>query len=108
VLRAAFSPRAVALPQMMVKRMEQLRADLNRLGVRLSRRTLNATWNYCAAAVSMLSLEPSAVLDLALSQRAVPAILASAPLSALAELSKVLSDLPRCKRLLSEGLPIQM
>ena len=88
--------------------MEKFRADLALLGVSLSRKTLDALWNYCAAAIPAMSLEPSAVLDLALAQRAIPAVLASAPLDALAALPKLLDDLPHCAALLKEAFPVQV
>ena len=96
------------LPANVTKRMEKLRSDLAVLGIRLSRGTLNALWRYCAAAIPLMPLEPSAVLDMALAQRAIPAILASAPVDALAALPKLLSDLPRCKALLDQPLPIEV
>ena len=88
--------------------MEKLRADLALLGVRLSRKSLDALWNYCAAAIPAMPLEPSAVLDLALAQRALPAVLASAPLDALAALPQLLDGLPRCAALLQEAFPVEV
>ena len=107
-LKCAFAPTLTVLPSNVVKRMEKLRSDLAVLGVRLSRGTLNALWRYCAAAIPLMPLEPSAVLDMALAQRAIPAILASAPVDALAALPKLLCDLPRCKTLLEQPLPIEV
>ena len=107
-LKCAFAPTMAVLPANVTKRMEKLRSDLAVLGIRLSRGTLNALWRYCAAAIPLMPLEPSAVLDMALAQRAIPAILASAPVDALAALPKLLSDLPRCKALLDQPLPIEV
>jgi len=107
-LKCAFAPTLTVLPPNVVKRMEKLRSDLAVLGIRLSRGTLNALWRYCAAAIPMMPLEPSAVLDMALAQRAIPAVIASAPVDALAALPKLLSDLPRCKSLLDQPLPIEV
>jgi hypothetical protein len=45
---------------------------------------------------------------MALAQRAIPAILAGAPVDALPALPKLLSDLPRCKALLDQPLPIEV
>lgn len=107
-LRAAFAPQPDAIPEAQQQRMQKLRADLALLGIRLSRRTLTALWNYCAAAIPTMQLEPSAVLDLALAQRAIPTLLAGAPLSALVALPKLLEDLPRCSALLKQPLPVQI
>ena len=107
-LQRAFAPQPGDLPASVTKRMEALRSDLALLGIRFSRGTLNALWRYCAAAIPLMPLEPSAVLDLALAQRALPAILASAPLYALAALPRVLGDLPRCKALLEQPLPVSL
>ena len=107
-LRRAFAPKLEELPEAQCRRMEKFRADLALLGVSLSRKTLDALWNYCAAAIPVMPLEPSAVLDLALAQRALPAVLASAPLDALAALPKLLDDLPRCAALLKEAFPVQV
>ncbi len=107
-LKSAFAPTLTVLPPNVVKRMEKLRADLALMGVRLSRATLNALWRYCAAAIPLMPLEPSAVLDLALAQRALPFILATAPIDALSTLPKLLADLPRCKATLEQRLPIEV
>ncbi|MGN0803576.1 MAG: ATP-binding protein [Candidatus Faecivicinus sp.] len=107
-LKSAFAPPPGELPAHVTRRMEALRSELALLGIRLSRSTLNALWRYCAAAIPLMPVEPSAVLDLALSQRALPAILASAPLDALSALPRILSDLPRCKALLEQSLPIDL
>lgn len=107
-LRRAFAPKLEEMPEAQCRRMEKFRADLALLGVSLSRKTLDALWNYCAAAIPAMPLEPSAVLDLALAQRAIPAVLASAPLDALAALTKLLDDLPHCAALLKEAFPVQV
>lgn len=106
--KCAFAPTLSALPANVTKRMEKLRSDLGVLGIRLSRGTLNALWRYCAAAIPLMPIEPSAVLDMAIAQRALPAILASAPVDALSTLPKLLSDLPRCKAHLDQPLPIEV
>ena len=107
-LKCAFEPKLAALPETQMQRLEKLRADLALLDVRLSKKTLRAVWDYCAAAIPLMNLEPSAVVDLAVAQRVVPAILAGAPLSALSVLPSLLEDLPRSKRLLSQPLPITL
>lgn len=107
-LRSAFAPTIAALPANVLGRMEKLRSDLGVIGIRLSRGTLNALWRYCAAAIPLMPIEPSAVLDMAIAQRALPAILASASVDALSALPRLLSDLPRCKAMLDQPLPIEV
>lgn len=107
-LRSAFAPTLTTLPGNVLRRMERLRSDLGVMGIRLSRGTLNALWHYCAAAIPLMPVEPSAVLDMAIAQRALPAILASAPVDALSALPRLLSDLPRCRALLEQPLPIEV
>ena len=107
-LKRAFGPTLTVLPDAQAQRLEQLRADLALLDVRLSKKTLRALWNYCAAAIPLMNIEPSAVLDLAIAQRVIPAVLAGAPLGALTALPALLEDLPRSKRLLSQPLPIAL
>lgn len=107
-LRSAFAPTLTTLPAHVVRRMERLRSDLGVMGIRLSRGTLNALWRYCAAAIPLMPVEPSAVLDMAIAQRALPTILASAPVDALSALPRLLSDLPRCKAILEQPLPIEV
>lgn len=107
-LKAAFAAKEEALPDALAERMDALRKALEVLGIVLSRRTLTALWNYCAAAIPLMNESPQSVLDRALAARAVPAMLASAPLDALTALPKLLEDWPRSKALFAQPLPIQM
>ena len=90
----------------MEKRMQQLRSALNLHHVRLSRHTLNQMWRYCAAMLAACKASPAEVLDLAFAQKALPCILAEAPVECLKELKTMLADMPRSLALLEAPLPI--
>lgn len=107
-LRSAFAPQPDVIPKSELERMVKLRSDLELLGINIPRKTLDALWNYCCAAIPAMSAVPSDVIDLALAQRALPAILAGAPLEAIAALPSLLEGYPRCKQLLSHPMPIQI
>lgn len=106
-LREAFAPQPDAIPETLRTRMDGLRRALGALDIRLSRRTLTALWNACAAEIPLSGRAPSEILDRALAERALPAVLASAPMEALTALPKLLEDFPRCRALLREPLPIR-
>ena len=69
--------------------------------------TLTALWNACAAEIPRSGRAPSEILDRALAERALPAVLASASMEALTALPKLLEDFPRCRALLRQPLPIR-
>lgn len=106
-LREAFAPQNDAMPETLIARMDGLRRELGTLGIRLSRRTLTALWNACAAEIPRSGRTPSEILDRALAERALPAVLASAPMEALTALPKRLEGFPRCLALLRQPLPIR-
>ncbi len=106
-LREAFAPQPDAIPETLRTRMDGLRRALGALDVRLSRRTLTALWNACAAEIPRSGRAPSEILDRALAERALPAVLASASMEALTALPKLLEDFPRCRALLRQPLPIR-
>lgn len=99
-LRRIFTPTR-EVPGELEQRLKTLREKLARLGILLDRRTLDDLWVYCAVAVPMMQCAPMKVLDLALAQRALPAILASAPMEALHELPNLLADMPTCLELMA-------
>lgn len=106
-LENIFRPHAEAVTEEVRERMARLRADLAAHGVRLSRRTLDAVWLFCAAAAPLLrERSPMQALDLALAHRALPALLSSAPLEALKAMPEMVTDLEECKKLLERPLPI--
>ena len=96
------------LPAAIEARMETLRVALGRLGALISRRALDEAWQYCALMLSALgeNADPLPVLDRAVAQRILPALLASAPIEALAGLSNALEGLPLSRALLTQPLPI--
>lgn len=105
-LRRALDPGREELPGEVSLRMATLRRDLQKLGWTLNRRTLDETWRYTACACRLMTCAPLEALDWALSQRALPAMLAAMELEALHELPLLLSDMPRCLRLMDQPLPL--
>lgn len=102
-----FRPHPEAVSEEAADRMARLRAALGERGVRLSRRTLDAVWNFCAAAAPLLrDHSPLQALDIALARRALPAVLSAAPLEALKALPEMVADLEECRKLLESPLPI--
>ena len=106
-LRGIFRPEPEAVGEEARERMERLRQELARCGVRMSRRTLDAVWALCASIAPLLREHaPLQALDIALARRALPAILASAPLEALRALPEMVADMEECQKLLESPLPI--
>ena len=65
-LNNIFRPRAEAVTEEVRGRMARLRADLAAHDVRISRRTLDAVWDFCAAAAPLLrEHSPMQALDMA-------------------------------------------
>ncbi|MBE5807152.1 MAG: hypothetical protein E7317_02305 [Clostridiales bacterium] len=107
-LRRAFGPGKGTMPHNVLTHMDRLRKALSLAGLRLSRGTLDRLWTYCAAAIPLMPLEGSAVLDMAFAQLALPLILATAPVKSLHALSGILSDMPRSLALMEQPLPIEV
>jgi len=98
------------LPAAMEGRMDALRTALNRLNVPVSRRALDDAWRYCALMLWALgdNADPVAILDRAVAQRILPAVLASAAPDALYALPSILEGLPMSQALLTQPVPITM
>ena len=98
------------LPAAMEARMDALRTGLSRRGATLSRRALDDAWRYCALMLRSLgeSADPIAVLDRAVAQRLLPALLASASPEALRALPMLLEGLPLSRELLRRPVPIML
>ena len=107
-LCAVFADESYTVSDAAQQRLQALRVALGAYGMRLSRRTLNAMWRYCAAGEKLMQRDALAVLDLAIAQRALPVILATAPLEALHRLPELLKDLPVSLKLLSQPLPLEI
>lgn len=105
-LRAAFPIQANAIPEPIFARLNRLIADCALIGVRPSRRALNAVLSYLSAAIPLMEIAPLSLLDQAIAERILPAILAGAPMNALRALPNLFSDLPKCTALLAEPLPV--
>ena len=107
-LRAAFLDDAAELPAAAVQKLQKLRDGLALDGVRLSHHTLDLMWSYCAAVIKLNLMPAGDALDLAFAQKALPCILAEAPIGCLARLRTLLSGMPRSLALLEAPLPIQI
>ncbi|MBQ2955771.1 MAG: hypothetical protein IJE08_04840 [Clostridia bacterium] len=104
-LKKIFAPGA-ELPGEITERMRALREKLAANGMYLSRRTLADLYNYCSAVLPYMTCTPLEILDLALAQRAMPALLATANLDGLHILNKLLPDMPKCLQILGSSLPL--
>jgi hypothetical protein len=94
------------VPGMIEERLERLRKALEEIGYRLDRRTLNETWSFCSRMARMSKLQEADILDLALCQRVLPAMLAGMELKQLIKLPELLCDMPRCMALMDTPLPL--
>ena len=107
-LRNAFLKDVAELPPALERRLQKIRAELAVHGVRLSRRTLDMMWHYCGAMLAACRISAGEALDLAFAQKALPCILAEAPVACLAELKTMLSGMAHSLALLNSPLPIQI
>lgn len=98
------------MPESLEPRMNALRRKLAEHGVTLSRRTLDDTWHYCGAMAALLKAEasPDEIFDLAVAQRILPALLASAPIAALIEVKSAAKNMPCCQALLQQPMPVMI
>ena len=98
------------LPAVVEERMKALRETLAHCGAPLSRRALGDAWRYCALMLDALgdAADPIHILDLAVAQRLLPSLLASAPVATLRQLPALLDGLPAARALLHLPLPIQL
>ncbi|MBQ3080208.1 MAG: hypothetical protein IJC48_09475 [Clostridia bacterium] len=94
------------IPGEVINRLQVLREKLAALNVSISGRALSDMYAYCASCIPLMTVPPKAVLDYALSQRAVPHILATAKIEVLDRLPELLSDMPRCLSLMNQPLPL--
>ena len=105
-LRDVFCIDAVEMPVALDRRMKKFRQDIAQYGVRLSRNTLDQLWGYCSAMLALNKLDVEDVLDRAIAQKALPCILAEAPVECLKKLPIILGGMPKCQALLKQPLPI--
>ncbi len=105
--------RAIAADYMsdaLAERMNKLRSTLAEQGLSLSRRALDDTWYYCGAMLALLKGDANAdeIFDMAVAQRILPALLASAPIEALVQLKPIIKNMPNCSALLTQPLPVML
>ncbi|MDO4355940.1 MAG: hypothetical protein Q4E13_05465 [Clostridia bacterium] len=104
-LRRLFVPSGEITPEVQ-DRMMTLRRKLADMGVYFSARALSDMHRYITTVQPLMTAPPMQVLDYALAQRAIPYVLATAPVAALHELPKLLADLPQCLKLLDQPLAV--
>jgi len=104
-LRDAFLTDA-ALPAALERRMQKIRDALALHNVRISRHSLNMMWRYCAAMLAAGNVSAGEALDYAFAQKALPCILAEAPVECLADLKNILTGMVHSLALLEKPLPI--
>ena len=107
-LTMLFCPDARHISTQVSAKLAALRKELAEYNVLISRRTLDAIWQYCASVTPYMSLTPMEVFDLAFAQRALPAIIASGSPEALHALPNLLAELPRSLALLKQPLAIEV
>lgn len=95
-----------ALPAALERRMQKIRDALAMHNVRISRYSLNMMWRYCAAMLAIARISAGEALDYAFAQKALPCILAEAPVECLADLKNILAGMPHSLALLEKPLPI--
>lgn len=104
-LKKLFVPQSEISPEVQ-DRMMTLRRKLADLGVYFSARALSDMHRYITTVQGMMTCSPMQVLDYALAQRAIPYVLATAPVAALHELPKLLADMPMCLKLMEQPLAV--
>lgn len=105
-LQEAFLNARAELPPALERRLQNLRDALALHDVRLSRHTLDQMWHFCAAMQSLGKISVGEALDLAFAQKALPCILAEAPVDCLIQLKDLLVGMPHSLALLDQPLPI--
>lgn len=107
-IKALFPMEGRSVAPQVLRAMAALRSALADYGVRLSRRTLDGMWAFCAAVTPHLEISPMEAFDLAFAQRALPSILAGAPVEALHALPRLLKNMPKSLGLLKQPLAIEI
>ncbi|MEG1844349.1 MAG: hypothetical protein RR296_08900 [Clostridia bacterium] len=104
-LERIFAPQDELEPEV-ENRMNQLRRRLSEIDYAIDRRTLSELWNFCAS-VQKSSRGPGLdALDRAISERALPTMLAAMDERQLLRLPEFLCDLPRAMTLMAQPLPL--
>ncbi|MBR3928131.1 MAG: hypothetical protein IKJ65_03920 [Clostridia bacterium] len=94
------------LPAQIEDRLNAFIEATNAIGVPLSERTITDISKYISAVLPYMTCSPMEVLDYALSQRAVPYLLATARVEALNELPEILCDMKKSLQLMNEPLAL--
>ena len=94
------------IPAQIEDRLNALIESVSALGVQISERTIKDVKKYVKCALPYMTCSPMEVLDYALSQRAVPYILATAREEALEKLPEILCDMKKSLSLMNEPLAL--
>ena len=94
------------LPAKIEDRLNAFIEATNALDVPLSERTIKDITAYLSAVLPYMTCSPIEVLDYALSQRAVPYLLATARVEALQKLPEILCDMKKSLQLMNEPLAL--
>ena len=98
------------VPSAIVERMDALRKVMAKRKVPVSRRALNDAWRYCSSMLAILGngADADAIFDLAVAQRIMPGLLASAPIEAVMDFRRAAEKMPACRGLFRQPLPISI
>lgn len=107
-LTKLFCPDARHITAQVSTKLATLRKALATHKVYISRRTLDAVWQYCASVTPYMCLTPMEVFDLAFAQRVLPSILACGNPDALHALPALLIDMPRSLDILKQPVAIEV
>ena len=94
------------IPAQVEDRLNAFIEAVNAAGVQISERTIKDVKKYVCAALPYMTCSPMEVLDYALSQRAVPFILATAREDALKKMPEILCDMKKSLSLMNEPLAL--
>lgn len=95
-----------AVPAQIEDRLNAFIEALSALGCRLSERTVKDIVHYVSAVLPYMTCTPMEILDYAISQRAVPYLLATAKVDVLKKLPEILCDMKKSLALMNEPLPL--
>ena len=94
------------LPAQIEDRLNAFIESLSALGYQLSERTVKDVVHYVSAVLPYMTCTAMETLDYALSQRAVPYLLATAKIEVLNKLPELLCDMKKSLELMNEPLPL--
>ena len=94
------------LPREIECRLDALLDALEELNLRVTRRTLNDVYAFCACAMPLMGVSPAKVLDRALCMRVLPYLMAVCPEKSLKGLYAAFEKFESCRELFDCPLPL--